>query len=78
MPKFTIDLPDPLDARLLERVKSSGARSTEEYLLGLVKSDCDVAELERLLKDRMEGSFAELEPDWQERVRSEAARRSKG
>ena len=40
MSMLIIDLPEPLDATLAERVKTSGARSKEEYLLNLVESDC--------------------------------------
>ena len=75
MSTLTIHLPEPLDATLAERVKSSGARSKEEYLLSLVESDCAAGTLERVLMERIEGPFAELETDWRERVRGEAARR---
>jgi hypothetical protein len=75
MSTLIIDLPEPLDATLAERVKTSGARSKEEYLLNLVESDCAAGELEGVLTERMRGPFAPLEPDWKERVRSNAARR---
>ena len=65
MSTVTIALPDPLDAAGAEQVKSSGARSKEEYLLGLVKSDCAAGERERVLAERMGGPFAPLEPDWE-------------
>ena len=65
MSTVTIALPDPLDAGRAERVKSSGARSKEEYLLGLVESDCAAGELERVLAERRGGPFAPLEPDWE-------------
>jgi len=74
---LTIHLPEPLDATLAERVKTSGAASKEEYLLGLVESDCAGATLERVLIERMNGPSAPLEPDWKDRVRSAAAERSK-
>jgi hypothetical protein len=49
MSTVTITLPDPLDATLAERVKISGARSKEEYLLSLVESDCAAGELEHVV-----------------------------
>ena len=76
MSTVTITLPDPLDATLEERVKSSGAGSKEEYLLSLVESDCAAGELESMLAERMDGPFAPLEADWKERVRSAAAKRT--
>lgn len=76
MSTLTIDLPDPLDAVLTERLKLSGARSKEEYLLNLVESDCAAGELERVLAERLSGPFAPLEPDWKERVRNAAAKRA--
>jgi hypothetical protein len=77
MSTLTIDLPDPLDAALTERLKASGANSKEEYLLRLVESDCAAGELEHVLAERMRGPFAPLEPDWKERVKSVAAKRPK-
>jgi hypothetical protein len=50
MSTLTIDLPDPLDAALTERLKASGANSKEEYLLRLVESDCAAGELEHVLR----------------------------
>lgn len=76
MSTLTITLPDPLDATVAERMKASGARSKEEYLLSLVESDCAAGELERVLAERVDGPFAPLEPDWKERVRSLAAKRA--
>ncbi len=77
MSTLTIHLPELLDATLAERVKASGARSKEEYLLSLVESDCATATLESVLAERMAGPFAPLEPDWKDRVRSTAAERAK-
>ncbi len=71
---LTIAVPDTLDAALSERVKVSGARSKEEYLLALVESDCAAGDLERVLAERLGGPFAPLEPDWKEWVRSAAAK----
>ena len=73
MSTLTIAVPDALDAALAERVKVSGARSKEEYLLRLVESDCAGGELESALTERMEGPFFPLEPDWKDRVRAAAA-----
>jgi hypothetical protein len=78
MSTLTIDLPDPLIAALTERLKASDARSKEEYLLCLVESDCAAGELEDVLKERMRGPFAALEPDWRERVQRTAAKRAEG
>jgi hypothetical protein len=71
---LTIDLPEPLDAALTERLKTSGASSEEEYLLRLVESDCVAGELERVLEERMGGPFDPLESDWKERVQSVVAK----
>ena len=53
-------------------MKTSGARSKEEYLLSLVESDCAAGTLERVLTERMAGPFASPEPDWRDRVRNMA------
>ncbi len=74
MSTLTIDLPEALEASLAERVKSSGAHSKAEYLLGLVESDCAAATLERVLAERISGPFATLEPDWKNRVRNAASK----
>jgi len=74
MSTLTIHLPEPLDATLAERVKTSGARSKEEYLLGLVESDCATGTLERVLVERMAGPFAPFEPGWKEQVRAQQER----
>ena len=42
MSTLTVAIPDPLDAALAERVSATGARSKEEYVLGLVEADCAV------------------------------------
>ena len=52
MSTLTIHLPELLDATLAERVKASGARSKEEYLLSLVESDCVAGTLEQALAER--------------------------
>ena len=73
MSTVTIQLSDPLDASITERMKDTGAQSREEYLLRLVESDCAAGTLERILSDRIEGPFAPLEPDWMDKVRARAA-----
>jgi hypothetical protein len=65
-------LPDALDAQLESRSKASGFHSKEEYLLALVRADCEQAEMESVLQERWDGPFAQLEPDWKERVRNSA------
>ena len=75
MSNITISLPDSLEATLVERMKSAGVLSREDYLIGLVESDCAAATLEAVLAERMEGPFEPLEPDWKDRVRSVAAKR---
>jgi len=77
MSTLTIAVPDELDAALAERVRISGAHSKEEYLLHLVESDCAEGELESVLRERIDGPFTSLEPDWKERVRAAAAERTK-
>ena len=76
MSTLTIALSDSLDAALMERVKDSGARSKEEYLIALVEADCGAQELDRVLVGRTTGPFVPLEHDWKERVRALAARRA--
>ena len=75
MSTVTITVPDPLEATLAERVKTSGAASMAEYLLRLVEIDCVSGELDGVLSSRLDGPFAPLETDWKERVRSVAAKR---
>lgn len=77
MSTLTIALPDNLDAVLADRVKASGARSKEEYLVALVESDCATGHLEQVLMERLGGPFAPWEADWKERVRSGAAKRAR-
>ncbi len=75
MSTITVAVPDRLDAALAERMKAVGARSKEEYLLGLVEADCAASELERILAERWGGPFEPLADDWQVRVRQAAAQR---
>ena len=73
MSTLTIALPDPLAEALAKRAMISGASSKEEYLLGLVESDCAAGELEETLAKREAGPFAPLEADWKEQVRRKAS-----
>ena len=75
MSNITIALPDSLDATLVERMKSAGIQSKEDYLISLVESDCAAGTLEAVLAERMEGPFGPLEPDWKDRVRNAVAKR---
>ena len=74
MSTLTINLPEPLYATFTERMKASGARSKEEYLLNLVKSDCAAGTLECVLMERIQGPFAPLEPGWKDLVRGAAVK----
>ena len=76
MSTITVAVPDPLDAALAERMKAVGARSKEEYLLGLVEADCAASALERTLVDRSTGPFAPLPDDWMDQVRKMAGERA--
>jgi hypothetical protein len=78
MAKLTINVPSPLEPVIAERVKALGAASAEDYLLGLLESDCEAGALERILKERMDGPFVPLESDWKDRVRRIAADRAGG
>ncbi len=71
---ITIELPEPLDASLTERMKASGARSKAEYLLRLVESDCAAGTLEAVLTERTNGPFSPLEPNWKDQVRLAASK----
>jgi hypothetical protein len=75
MSDMTISLPDALNATLESRANAAGFSTKEEYLLALVRADCEHAELESVLETRLEGPFAPLEPDWKQRVRVAAHRR---
>jgi hypothetical protein len=61
----------------VSKAKASGAKSKEEYLTGLVGSDCAAGNLETVLADRIAGPFAPLEADWKDRVRTRAVHREK-
>ena len=76
MSSITVAVPDPLETALIERMSATGARSKEEYLLGLLEADCAAGTLEQMLAERMAGPFAPLPADWQEQVRQAAAQRA--
>lgn len=55
MSVVTISLSDSIAATLRSRAEAAGLSSTEEYLLALVRADCEQAELESLLETRLDG-----------------------
>lgn len=75
MSEVTISLPDAIKATLESRASAAGFRSKEEYLLTLVKADCERAQIEPILEERLNGPFEPLEADWKQRVRDAAQRR---
>ncbi len=75
MSVLTISLSDSIAATLQSRAEAAGLSSTEEYLLALVRADCEQAELESLLEARLDGPFAPLGPEWKQEVRAAAERR---
>ena len=75
MSHITVALPDGLAAEVEKRAKAGGFGSKEDYLLELVKADCELSEVEQRLKERVEGPFEPLEADWMDRVRDVARRR---
>lgn len=75
MSSVTIALPDSIAAKLKSRADAAGFPSKEEYLLALVRADCEQAELESLIESRLEGPFAPLGAEWKQEVRAAAKRR---
>ena len=75
MTKFVISVPDSLEPSLHRRVAQAGFQSDEEYIVSLVKADCDAAELETLLESRDAGPFIPVGPDFKEKVIAAARRR---
>ncbi len=75
MSVVTLSLSDSIAATLQSRAEAAGLSSTEEYLLALVRADCEEAELESLLETRLDGPFASLETEWKQEVRAAAERR---
>ncbi len=74
MSTITISVPDPLEAKMTERMHAVGEQSKEQYVLGLVEADCASEELERVLAERWDGPFTPLPADWKDRVRQAATR----
>ncbi len=74
MSVVTISFSDSIAATLQSRAEAAGLSSTE-YLLALVRADCEQAELESLLETRLNGPFAPLGSEWKQEVRAAAGRR---
>lgn len=75
MSQITVSLPDGLAAEIERRARAAGFDSKEDYLLELVRSDCEQSQIERTLEERVDGPFAALEADWMDRVRDAVRRR---
>ena len=75
MSQITVSLPDGLAAEVERRAKAAGFTSKEDYLLELMRADCERFELERTLESRADGPFEALEADWMDRVRGAVRRR---
>ena len=75
MSQITVSLPDGLAAEMERRAKAAGFGSKEDYLLDVVRADCEQSELERKLESRIDGPFEPLEANWMDRVRQAARRR---
>lgn len=75
MTQLLISVPDSLEPSLHRRVAQAGFRSDEEYIVSLVKADCEAAELEAVLESRDAGPFIPVGPDFKERVIAAANRR---
>ncbi|MBA2242926.1 MAG: ribbon-helix-helix protein, CopG family [Chthoniobacterales bacterium] len=75
MSVVTISLSDSIAATLESRARAAGFPSKEEYLLALVRADCEQTELESLLETRLNGPFASLGSEWKQEVRAAAKRR---
>ncbi len=75
MSVVTISLSDSIAATLESRARAAGFLSKEEYLLALVRADCEQTELESLLETRLNGPFGPLGPEWKQEVRAAAERR---
>ena len=75
MSEVTISLPTGLDATLETRANAAGFGSKEDYLVALVRADCERAALEPVLEARLQGPFGPLEANWKQRVRDAAQKR---
>ena len=77
MSVLTISLSDSIAATLRSRAEAAGLSSTEEYLVALVRADCEQAELE----SHLQPGLMVLQPrsplgsDWKQEVRAAAERR---
>ena len=72
--QVTISVPDSLTARMEQRAIQVGFANKEDYVLELVRRDCERAELEPVLESRLEGPFVPLERGWMQQVRNAAQR----
>jgi len=75
MSEVTISLPAGLDATLETRANAAGFGSKEDYLVALVRADCERVALEPVLEARLQGPFEPLEANWKQRVREAAQKR---
>lgn len=75
MTQLLISVSDNLVPSLHRRVAQAGFQSDEEYIVSLVKADCEAAELEAVLESRDAGPFIPIGPDWKEHVIAAAKRR---
>jgi Arc/MetJ-type ribon-helix-helix transcriptional regulator len=75
MSQLTLSLPESLENSIKRRMSAAGFTSKEDYLLELVRADCESAELEGVLEVRDAGPFEALEADWKDKVRASAQRR---
>ena len=70
-----ISVPDSLGSSLHRRAAQAGFQSDEEYIVYLVRADCEAGDLEAVLESRDAGPFVPLEADWKERVIAAAKHR---
>jgi Arc/MetJ-type ribon-helix-helix transcriptional regulator len=75
MSQITVSLPDGLAAEIEKRARTAGFTSTADYLLELMRADCEQSELEKTLENRADGPFEPLEANWMDKVRSAVRRR---
>ena len=60
--------------KIERRASAAGFASKEDYLVELVRADCEQSDLDLVLEQRLGGPFAPLESDWKQQVRSAAQR----
>lgn len=75
MAQVTLSLSESLEDTLARRMSAAGFESKQEYLLELVRADCEAADLEAVLESRNAGPFDPLEKDWKDKVRAAAQSR---